>query len=149
MTTSKTIFAVALFLGLPLAGHGQDGISGRAPPVIIEIVGGFGHLTSLELKADGTFTWLGWEPGRRVASIRQGTLDASELKSIVGLADRVRRTASGNNVAGGDRSYTLVLRSRDGQRREFKIRCAKDDQRPKELRELLNSLWATRSRQEK
>lgn len=149
MRTLGTISVVTLILGLPFDGRGQDHTNASTPPVIIEISGGFGHLTSMQLRADGTFTWHGWEPGRRIVSIRHGKLDADELRMIVGVAGRVRQTVTGSELAGGDRSYTLVLRGPDGRKQEIGIRHAKQDQRPAEVRQLLNLLWATRNRPEK
>jgi hypothetical protein len=143
------VTVVAVLFSSVVAASGDESSNTNAPLVIIEIAGGFGHLTSLELKADGTFKWHGWEPGRRVVSIREGKLDAEELQAIVRLANRVSERISGHEFAGGENSYSLVLRASNGRKHEIKIRHAKDDQRPAELKRLLDSLWATRVRQER
>jgi hypothetical protein len=141
--------AVVVVISSAVGWSGDENSNTIAPPVIIDIVGGPGHLTSMELKADGAFTWHGWEPGRRVVSIREGKLDAEELQAIVRLASRIRETISAQEFVGGKHSCVLVLRASDGRKREIKIRHAKDDQRPAELRRLLDALWATRVHQER
>ena len=145
----SVIAAVAVLFGSAVAGSGDESSNSNTPLVVIEIVGGLGHLTSMELKADGTFRWHGWEPGRRVLSIREGKLDEKELGAIVRLANRVRERISGHEFAGGENSYILVLRAPDGQKCEIKIRQAEDDQRPAALKRLVDSVWATRLRQER
>lgn len=144
----NVVVIVAVLIGLAGVASGDESSAPGTPPVIIEIVGGFGHLTSLELKGDGTFTWRGWEPGRRVASIRTGRMNAKDLGAIVGVANRVRERIPGHEFSGGEQSYVLVLRGSDGQDREIEIRHAQEDQRPAELKRLLDSLWATRVRRE-
>ncbi len=146
MKLINTIAVVVALMNLAVPGRGEGTAKTNEAPTIVEIVGGYGYLASMELKADGTFTWHGWEPGRKVASRHEGKLNAEELRSVVGLVNRVSEKISGSEFAGGQHSYTLILQTPGGRRREIRIRSAEQDQRPAELKALQDSLWATRSR---
>jgi hypothetical protein len=142
---NSVILIMVLLCAPAVPGNALENANISTAPVIIEMVGGFGHLTSMELKADGTFTWHGWEPGRKVVSLRKGKLDAEAFRATIEQANRVMQKIKGSEFSGGEDSYTLILRSSAGQKREIKIQQSKPDQRPEELKRLLDSLWATRN----
>ena len=149
MTKIGSVLSLAaLLMALTSSAPGQAGTNAGTAAVSVEIVGGFGHLTSMELRADGTFAWHGWEPGRKVAPIHEGRLGPEQMKTVSRLAARVRREVPAREYSGGDHSYTLVLHGERGPKVEIKIVQGKVDARPTALKSMLDALWATRSRKQ-
>jgi hypothetical protein len=146
MTRSGDAILVVLLAFLPVAELAQrTGGAATLPKITIE--GGFGHLRSMELKPDGSFTWHGWEPGRRVVSIRKGQLAGEELTRIAELAQQMLRRQWKPEYVGGGNAYLLVLESPDGKRCVVKITHGEADNRPRAVRTMEEMLWATRKGQ--
>ena len=130
----------------------------EAPPkaarkaiVRLQINGGYGRFTSLWLEKDGTCDWHGYEPGMRWASTRRSKLSEQEIKEIWEIADRLVATPVKDAYASKHADYTLRLVFDDKTAREIRIKhdkTTKNDDRPQELKSLLDKLWATRSQEE-
>jgi hypothetical protein len=117
----------------------------------LQIDGGYGRLTSLWLEKDGTCVWHGYEPGMRWGSIRRSKLPEQEIKAIWESADRLVATPVKDAYASKHADYTLILVLDDKTTREIRMKYDKTtekDDRPQELKTLVDKLWATRSRKE-
>lgn len=115
----------------------------ESSPDEIRIEGGFGHLTSMVLKSDGTGLWHGYEPGRRMASQKNLSLNSNEIQRIWSLADCADVRSLSDEYQGGERTYKIVFVFQDGSK-PMAIKPAPEDTRPPELKKLLDALWETR-----
>ena len=123
----------------------------RKAIVRLEINGGHGRFTSLWLEKDGTCDWHGYEPGMRWASTRRSKLSEHEIEEIWEIVDRLVATPVKHAYASKHADYTLRLVFDDKTAREIRIKhdkTTKNDDRPQELKLLLDKLWATRSQEE-
>jgi hypothetical protein len=119
----------------------------RKAIVQVRLDGGYGYLKNLWLDKNGTFHWLGYEPDRKLASERRGKLSEQEVKEIWESAERLLATPVKDAYAGKHAGCTLVLVFDDKTSREIRMKYDKtteNDDRPQELKTLLDKLWATR-----
>jgi hypothetical protein len=137
--------ALAAFCFAP-AVLGQLAISPTNGFERIEIRGSLGTMTSMEMNADGSFAWAGLDPVKKTTGVFRGTIGPGFLRRIREQAREVTKLGSSAAYVGGPGTYTLVVRTGPGVQSEFRITTGKEDRRPKEIRLLMEMLWATRSR---
>ncbi|MGB2755827.1 MAG: hypothetical protein WBD75_02675 [Phycisphaerae bacterium] len=111
----------------------------------IRVDGGYGFLKCLSLKADGGFTWSGWEPPRKAASVREGKLAVDDVQRIWDMAKKVEESAEKGEYQGGAHTCTIELVFPD-KTRIIRVKSAEQDQRPTLLKDFMDTLWKTRDR---
>lgn len=146
-------FLVPVWAGLAAAlcclapgAWGQLAISPTNNFERIEIRGTLGTMTSMEMNADGSFAWAGLEPVKKTTGVFRGTIGPGFLKRLQEQARLTARLGSSAAYVGGLGTYTLIIKMGPGVQSEFRVAAGKEDRRPKELRVLMEMLWATRSR---
>lgn len=131
---------------LPVSCLGQASTDAPEPTVVIQIKGGYGDLTSMDMQVDGAYMWHGWEPTNQIISIRRSTLSHTERTQVMKLARQVAVDHGPSAFTGGDVAYTLVLSGLTGKNVEITIAPGEEDSRPPNLKALLELLWATRNK---
>jgi hypothetical protein len=111
----------------------------------IRVDGGYGFLTCLSLKADGGFTWSGWEPPREAASVSEGRLAWDDVQRIWDLAKKVEASVERGEYQGGAHTCTIELVFPE-KTKSIRVKSAEQDQRPTLLKDFMDTLWKTRDR---